>query len=160
METRTVNTTILVHVAVGHLTCKVTTRLLHYVRSIVTISMNMSIERFYAERLFHEAARFDLPTYDDSDILRQFSRASSSSGYSIAWKAIAVSTRYATLAISFVCQWSVLYTVLREQQDGFLLVILGSSQSIFQWYGTRKAMLRPSGRSTLDVMNIRLSHTY
>jgi CRISPR/Cas system endoribonuclease Cas6 (RAMP superfamily) len=161
METRTANTTILTHVAVGHLTCKVTTRLLHYIRSFIAIPMHISIKQFYTEHLFHEAARLDLPTHEDSDIKSQFSSAMSSSGGSVAWKAITASTSLVTSVIQVVLQLLVLFTVLREQQDGFLLMILGSSQSIFQWHNARKANFRPPGRSTarVDVMNISLSHT-
>ncbi|KAG2743753.1 P-loop containing nucleoside triphosphate hydrolase protein [Suillus brevipes Sb2] len=143
METRTVNTTLLIHVVLGHLECKVTTRLLESIRSIVIIPMNIFIKQFYAEHLLHEAARLDLPTYEDSDIQRHFSSALSPSGSGIAWKAIETSTIFATSVISVIFQLSVLFTVLREQQDGFLLMILGSSQTIFQWYSTRESMVKP-----------------
>lgn len=120
--------------------------------------MNIFIKQFYAERLLHEAARLDLPTSEDSDIRRQFSSALSPSDSSIAWKAIEASTSFATSVISVVLQLSVLFTVLREQQDGFLLMILGSSQAIFQWYSTRKSMFRPSvwGANTTNKDYIRM----
>ncbi|KAG1770215.1 P-loop containing nucleoside triphosphate hydrolase protein [Suillus occidentalis] len=158
METRTVNTTLLIHVVVGHLTCKVTTRLLESVQSVITIPMSIFIKQFYAERLLHEAARLDLPTYEDSDIRRQFSFALSPSGSSIAWKAIETSTNHATSAISVVLQLLVLFTVLREQQDGFLLMVLGSSQAIFQWYSTRESMVKPLvwGANTTNKHYIRM----
>ncbi|KAG2345392.1 P-loop containing nucleoside triphosphate hydrolase protein [Suillus weaverae] len=158
METHTVNTTILIHVAVAHLTCKVTTRLLYHARSHIAVLMNISIKQFYAERVLHEAARLDLPTYEDLDIQRQFASVLSSSGSSIAWNAIDASISFATTVISVVFQLSVLFTVLREQQDGFLLMIIGSSQPIFQWYSTRKAIFRPSvwGASTTNKDYIRM----
>ncbi|KAG1777301.1 P-loop containing nucleoside triphosphate hydrolase protein [Suillus placidus] len=158
METHTVNTTILIYVAVAHLTCKVTTRLLHYARSNVAVLMNISIKQFYAERVLHEAARLDLPTYEDLDIQRQFASVLSSSGRSIAWNAIDASINFATTVISVVFQLSVLFTVLREQQDGFLLMIIGSSQPIFEWYSTRKAIFRPSvwGANTTNKDYIRM----
>lgn len=161
METRTVNTTILIHVAVGHLTCKVTTHLLESIRNIVAIPMDISISQFYDERLLHNVAHLDLPTHEDPVICRQLSSDLSYSSGSVAWKAIEASTSLATSVIGVVFQLSVLFTVLREQQDGFLLMILGSSQHIFNWYNTQKARFRPSGRSTarVDVMNIHLSHT-
>ncbi|KAG1814414.1 P-loop containing nucleoside triphosphate hydrolase protein [Suillus subaureus] len=158
METRTVNTTALIHVAVGHLTCQVTTRLLHYARNTIVIPMNISIKRFYAERVLHEVVRLDLPTYEDSNISRQFASALSSSGSSIAWKAIQASTSSAMTVISVVFQLSILFTILWEQQDGFLLIVLGSSRSIFQWYSTQKSMARPSvwGANTTNKDYIRM----
>jgi hypothetical protein len=126
-------------------------RLLESVQSIVTIPMSIFIKQFYAERLLHEAARLDLPTYEDSDIREQFLSALSPSGSSIAWKAIETLTNFATSVICVVFQLSVLFTVLREQQDGFLLMILGSSQAIFQWYSARKSMFKPLGKSSVDL---------
>ncbi|KIK49059.1 hypothetical protein CY34DRAFT_432714 [Suillus luteus UH-Slu-Lm8-n1] len=158
METRTVDTTILLHVAVVHLTCNITERLLDRVRTIVTIPVNTFINKFYTEHLLHEEARLDLPTYEDSDIRKQFSSVLSPSGSCIAWMAIEEWTSLATSIISVIFQLSVLFTVLRDQQDGFLLMILGASQSIFQWFSSRKAVVSPLlwGANTTNTEYLRM----
>ncbi|KAG1765412.1 P-loop containing nucleoside triphosphate hydrolase protein [Suillus occidentalis] len=117
IETRAVDTTVLIHVAVGRVACTVATRLLQYARSRIVIPLNMSIKQFYAGHIFHSMARLDVPTFEDSAVQRQLESAWASPwGTSVAWETI-----------------SVLFTVLREQQDAF-------SQSIFQWYSTSKGV--------------------
>ncbi|KAG1777296.1 P-loop containing nucleoside triphosphate hydrolase protein [Suillus placidus] len=127
IETRTVDTTVLIHVAVGRVACTVATRLLQYARSRIVIPINMSIKRFYAGHIFHSMARLDVPTFEDSAVQRQLESA---------W----ASTNVIMTVIRLLSQISVLFTVLREQQDGSLLAILSFSQSIFQWYSTSKGV--------------------
>ncbi|KAG2364741.1 P-loop containing nucleoside triphosphate hydrolase protein [Suillus spraguei] len=52
----------------------------------------------------------------------------------IPWDAVVTLTRLATMGISLLSELSVLFTILREQQDGLLLAILGFSRPMFRWY--------------------------
>ncbi|KAG1829492.1 P-loop containing nucleoside triphosphate hydrolase protein [Suillus variegatus] len=141
IETRTVDTTVLIHVAIGRVACTVATRLLQYARSRIVIPINMSIKQFYAGHIFHSMARLDVPTFEDSAIQRQLESAWASPwGTSVAWETVQSSTNVVMTVIRLVSQISVLFTVLREQQDGPLLAILSFSQSIFQWYSTSKGV--------------------
>ncbi|KAG1825441.1 P-loop containing nucleoside triphosphate hydrolase protein [Suillus subaureus] len=141
IESRTVDTTVLIHVAVGRVACTVATRLLQYARSRIVIPINMSIKQFYAGHIFHSMARLDVPTFEDSAVQRQLESAWASPwGTSIAWQTIQSSTNVVMTVIRLLSQISVLFTVLREQQDGPLLAVLSFSQSIFQWYSTSKGV--------------------
>ncbi|KAG2364745.1 hypothetical protein BDR07DRAFT_1450146 [Suillus spraguei] len=141
IETRTVDTAVLIHVAVGRVACTVATRLLQYARSRIVIPINMSIKQFYAGHIFHSMARLDVPTFEDSAVQRQLESAWASPwGTSVAWETVQGSTNVVMTVIRLLSQISVLFTVLREQQDGPLLAILSFSQSIFQWYSTSKGV--------------------
>ncbi|KAG2132379.1 P-loop containing nucleoside triphosphate hydrolase protein [Suillus clintonianus] len=144
METRTVDTTVFVHVAVGHLACAVATRLFKYLRRCTIFPMDISITQFYAGRTFHSIVSLDVPTYTqfvhsgklgipDSDL---------DSTSSVECEIIQVSTNITMTVVRLLSQFLVLVTVLREQQDGLLLAILSFSQPIFHWDGTRKAVAR------------------
>jgi hypothetical protein len=52
----------------------------------------------------------------------------------------------------------VLITVLREQQDGFLLAVLSLLQSVFHWHDTPRTVARSLGKSTADIVRICLSY--
>ncbi|KAG1845086.1 P-loop containing nucleoside triphosphate hydrolase protein [Suillus subalutaceus] len=124
IESRTVDTTVLIHVAVGRVACTVATRLLQYARSRIVIPINMSIKQFYAGHIFHSMARLDVPTFEDSAVQRQLESAWASPwGTSVAWETVQSSTN-----------------VVMTQQDGPLLAILSFSQSVFQWYSTSKGV--------------------
>ncbi|KAG1725553.1 P-loop containing nucleoside triphosphate hydrolase protein [Suillus paluster] len=139
IETRTVDTTVLIHVAVGRVACTVATRLLQYARSRIVIPLNLSIKQFYAGHIFHSMARLDVPTFENSAVQRQLeSTWASPWGSSVAWETIQMSTSIVMTVIRLLSQVSVLFAVLREQQDGPLLAILSLSQSIFHWYSTNK----------------------
>ncbi|KAG1740004.1 P-loop containing nucleoside triphosphate hydrolase protein [Suillus lakei] len=55
METRTVDTTVLVHFAVGHLICTAATRFLRYARACITPHLSLHTKRFYIEHMFHSS---------------------------------------------------------------------------------------------------------
>jgi hypothetical protein len=153
-----VDTTVLIHVAVGRVACTVATRLLQYSRSRIVIPINMSIKQFYAGHIFHSMARLDVPTFEDSAIQRQLESAWASPwGTSVAWETVQSSTNVVMTVIRLLSQMSVLFTVLREQQDGPLLAILSFSQSIFQWYSTSKGVFGSLGRPTVCATSISLS---
>jgi hypothetical protein len=64
----------------------------------------------------------------------------------------------ATTVLRLLSQILVLTTLLREQQDGLLLVILSLLQSIFCCHDTPNTVARSLGKSTADVANICLSY--
>ncbi|KAG1809947.1 P-loop containing nucleoside triphosphate hydrolase protein [Suillus plorans] len=138
MERRTVDTTVVIHVAVGRVTCAVASRLLRHVQRRIEIPLRMSIKQFYAKHIFHSMARIDLPTFTDSAVLKQLNSVTlfRDMGMDLAWKVAAELANLAATTTSIFSQLFVLFTVLRKQQDGPLLVILGFSQSLFRWYRT------------------------
>ncbi|KAG1825435.1 P-loop containing nucleoside triphosphate hydrolase protein [Suillus subaureus] len=142
METRTVDTAVVIHVAVGRVTCAVASHLLRHIQSRIRIPVNMSIKQFYARHIFHSMARLDLPTFTDSAVQKQLDFAAQHRvlGTSLAWEAIQGLTNLVATATSMFSQLFVLFTVVRKQQDGPLLVILGFSQSMLRWYGTRPSV--------------------
>ncbi|KAG1845090.1 P-loop containing nucleoside triphosphate hydrolase protein [Suillus subalutaceus] len=120
METHTVDTAVVIHVAVGRVTCAVASHLLQHIESRIRIPINMSIKQFYATHIFHSMARLDLPTFTDSAVQMQldFAAHHRMMGTSLAWEAVQGLTSLATTATSMLSQLFVLLTVLRKQQDG------------------------------------------
>lgn len=140
IERHTMDSTVLIHAAVGHLTCKVASRLLKYAQHLVVLPMDMSVEQFYAGHIFHSTARLDLPTMEDPAVQKQLHSVKPNWSHSVAWETIEVSTHIVMTLISMLSQLLVLFTVLQEQQDGLLLIILGCSRSIFLWYSMKPDM--------------------
>ncbi|KAG2030068.1 P-loop containing nucleoside triphosphate hydrolase protein [Suillus americanus] len=142
METHTVDKAVVIHVAVGRVTCAVASHLLRHIESRIRIPINMSIKQFYATHIFHSMARLDLPTFTDSAVQKQldFALHHRMMGTSLAWQAVQGLTSLAATATSMLSQLFVLFTVLRKQQDGPLLVILGFSQSMLRCYRTRPSV--------------------
>ncbi|KAG1777294.1 P-loop containing nucleoside triphosphate hydrolase protein [Suillus placidus] len=142
MEARTVDTSVLVDVAVVHLACTIMMRLLKYARRCIIRPMDNSIKRVYAERLFKSLVCLDVPTYGASYSMARFGYPVSSSNLSLQCEIIVMSTDIAMTVVRLLSQLLVLVTVLREQQHGLLLATLSLSQPIFNWDGTRKAVAR------------------
>ncbi|KAG2345399.1 P-loop containing nucleoside triphosphate hydrolase protein [Suillus weaverae] len=139
MEVCTVGTSMLVDVAVVHLACRITMRLLKHARHYIIIPMNNSIRRVYAERLFKSLVSLDVPTYDASySTTRLWYQISNLDLQEI----VEMSTDIAMTVVRLLSQLLVLVIVLREHQHGLLLAILSFSQPIFNWDGTRKAAAR------------------
>jgi hypothetical protein len=155
-----VDTTVLIHVAVGRLACSIATRLLRHAKFRIVIPLNASIKQFYARHLFRSMARLDVPTFEDSAVQRQLESAvSSPMGSSVAWATIQMVTNIVMTTIRLISEISVLFTVLREQQDGLLLAFISVSHSIFDWYSGRRVLFNSLGRSTTNVLSICLSQT-
>lgn len=143
---RTVDSSVLTHVAVGYLACDIAARLLKYVRFLIDEPMDMSIKQSYAVHILRSKVRLDVPTSQDSAVLRQMEFASPiGSNKHVAWKTVLVLTDTLKMIISTISQFSVMFTVLREQQDGPLLIIVGISQSVIFAY-TRSNLSRFLGR--------------
>ena len=113
------------------------------------IPLNTSIKQFYADHLFRAMARLDVPTFEDSAVQRQLESAQSSPwGSSVAWTTVQMVTSIVMTGVRLFSQLSVLFSVLREQQDGPLLAMLSFTQAIFNWYCDRQGVLSSLGRST------------
>ncbi|KAG1908605.1 P-loop containing nucleoside triphosphate hydrolase protein [Suillus fuscotomentosus] len=136
METPTIDTTVVIHVAVGRVTCAVASHLLKHIQRRMEIPINISIRQFYARHLFHSTARLDLPTFTDSAVQLQFDSVTNSRTMhtSLAWQAVHRLASLTTMTTGMLSELFVLFTILRKQQNGPLLVILGFSQSMFRWY--------------------------
>ncbi|KAG2132378.1 P-loop containing nucleoside triphosphate hydrolase protein [Suillus clintonianus] len=136
MESRTVDITVVVHVAIVHVACAVATHLLQHAQDRIAIPIKISIRQFYAKHIFHSMARLDLPTFTDLVIQGQlsFTLYHGGRGGSIAWQTVHSFTSLAMSIISMLSQLLVLFIVLRKQQDGPLLVVLGFSKSMLRWY--------------------------
>lgn len=134
IERHTIDSTALIQAVVGHLTCKVVLRLLQYAQYLVVLPMDRSMKQFYAGHIFHSMARLDIPTMGDPAVQKQLESVMPSWRHSIAWETIEVSTGIVMTLISMLSQLLILFTVLHEQQDGLLLIILGCSRSIILWY--------------------------
>jgi hypothetical protein len=155
METRTVDTTVVIHVAVGRVACAIASYLLQHMQNVIKIPINISIKQLYASHIFHSMARLDLPTFTDSSVQNQLNFAFHHRvmGNSLAWDTINGLTKLATMVTGRLSQLFVMSRVLRKQHDGPLLVILGLSQSAIRWYRTqRHPSLGLGSRSTIDAL--------
>ncbi|KAH7884022.1 P-loop containing nucleoside triphosphate hydrolase protein [Phlebopus sp. FC_14] len=143
VEKRTVNRDVLLHVAAGRVACSVVERLLQYSKSRLTLPLNMAIKQYYSTHIFHAMARLDVPTFEDPAVQRQLESAWSTSWKSsVAWETIEVTSNVITTTLRLLSQLSVLFGVLREQQDGPLLAVLSFSQALFQWFSVRRSTFK------------------
>ncbi|KAG2042610.1 P-loop containing nucleoside triphosphate hydrolase protein [Suillus americanus] len=148
METRTVDTTVLVHFAVAHLICAVAMRFLRCSRAYITPPLSLRIKQFYFERMFHSTVRLDLPAFE-TQTLQNLGMNDLTCGLaywstSSIWDAIGISTDIAMILIHLLSQLSVLIIIMWEQQDGLLLVVLSFLQYVLPWGSTGKAVVRSS----------------
>jgi hypothetical protein len=154
METRTVDTAVLVNFAVAHLICTVAMRFLKYSRDCITSPLNLYIKQFYHKRMFHSIVRLDLPSSYRSHYYWSEIELSSGLAYwktSSIWTTIEMSTNITMILVRLLSQLLVLIAVVWEQQDGLLLVVLSFLQYILPWDSTRKAVVGSSGMSTVDA---------
>jgi hypothetical protein len=158
METRTADSTVLVHVAAGHLTCTVATRFLKHARRFIVHSLRKSIKKFYMERTFNSLSRLDWPAYLELYSMESASFMNHSWASSIALRTIMISMDITTTVLCLLSQFFVLIITLREKQDGLHLAVLTFLQSISYWHHTRRTVARSLGKSTADVVSIFLSY--
>lgn len=88
----------------------------------------------------------DLPTSEDSAVIRQLENAVSyhSVNSSLVWTIISTNLRSVRAMIQLVSQVSVLLNVTRDQTDGMLLAMLTLVNALVQWYaGGRMPMPFP-----------------
>jgi len=142
MEARTVDSTVLVHVAAGHLTCAVATRFLKHARRCIISPLHKSIKTFHRERIFNFLICLDLPTYEELGSMGNFRSMSHYWVSEIAFQTVEMLMNIAMTLLRLLFQILVLITVLREQQDGFLLAVLSLLQSVFHWHDTPRTVAR------------------
>ncbi|KAG2091498.1 P-loop containing nucleoside triphosphate hydrolase protein [Suillus discolor] len=147
METRTVDTSMLVDVAVVYLACTITMRLLKYARSRIIRSMDTSIRRVNTERVFRSLACLDVPTHGRTRTLDVINGRLPDSRFTLQCEIVEMSTNITMMVVRLLSQLLVLVTVLRKQQDVILLAILSFSQSILSWDGTQNVAVRPLVRA-------------
>ncbi|KAG2034311.1 P-loop containing nucleoside triphosphate hydrolase protein [Suillus americanus] len=142
VETGTADSTVLVHVAAGHLTCAIATRFLKHARRCIIPHLHKSIKSFHRERIFNSLICLDLPTYEESVSMGNFRSTYYSWVSGVALHTVEELLNIATTVLRLLSQFLVLITVLREQQDGLLLAVLSLLQSIFYWHDTPKTVAR------------------
>ncbi|KAG1880462.1 P-loop containing nucleoside triphosphate hydrolase protein [Suillus tomentosus] len=143
MEARTVDTTVLVHFAAAHIICAVAIRFLRYSRDCITPPLSLYIKQFYNERILLSAVRLDLPAFETFEHSNATHDLNSAYWYtSSIWDTIQTFTDIAMMLIRLFSQLLVLSTVMWEQQDGLLLVVLSFVQSLFPWDSTGKEAVR------------------
>ncbi|KAG1907848.1 P-loop containing nucleoside triphosphate hydrolase protein [Suillus fuscotomentosus] len=120
MEARTVDTTVLVHFAAAHVICAVAMRFLKYSRDCMMPRLSLYIKQFYNERMLLSAVRLDLPAFQTLYQLL---------------------ARIAIILLRLLSCLLVLSTVMWEQQDGLLLVVLSFLQYLLPWDSTGKAVV-------------------
>ncbi|KAJ3494656.1 hypothetical protein NLJ89_g10762 [Agrocybe chaxingu] len=134
VDHRTVDPHLLFTVAAGGLACSLATRLLRYARARISAPLHRRIKSYYAVHIFHAVVRLDVPTYDDPAVQHQLEQAFPKSPHStIAFDAVSATLRLFSTAIQLTSQLSVLVSVLSNQPDGPLLVLLCLAHAFFQW---------------------------
>ncbi|KAG2157770.1 P-loop containing nucleoside triphosphate hydrolase protein [Suillus bovinus] len=142
METRTVDTTVLVHFAAARLICTVAMRFLEYSLARITPPLRLYIKHFHTERMFHSAVRLDLPEFQTLSQTTALQNLEYDLPSVLIWETIQSLTDIAVIFIRLLSQLSVLSTVMWKQQDGLLLVVLSALQYILPWANTGKAVVR------------------
>ncbi|KAG2084537.1 P-loop containing nucleoside triphosphate hydrolase protein [Suillus discolor] len=144
MEARTVDTTVLVHFSAAHIICAVAMRFLKYSRDSMMPRLRLYIKQFYNERMLLSTVRLDLLAFQtlyrshavsDLNIGLAFWHTSS------VWNTIEMLTHIAIILIRLLSCLLVLSTVMWEQQDGLLLVVLSFLQYLLPWDSTGKAVV-------------------
>jgi hypothetical protein len=113
--------------------------------------------------MIHPIAHLDVPTFRSIHGLRMLQDIDLAFQYwadSVAWRIIERSTNLAMMLIRLLFPLLVLLTVMWEQQDGPLLVVLSFLQHILPRNSTGQAVVRSSGRSTADILSHRLSQKH
>ncbi|KAE9391323.1 P-loop containing nucleoside triphosphate hydrolase protein [Gymnopus androsaceus JB14] len=134
VEQRTVDKQLLLRVASSRVACSIIELLLNHVSTLVSRPLNTRIKQHYTIRMFAVLARLDVPTFDDPLVQRQLEQAfPTSSRHSVVWRTVVSSIHMGSTAVMVVSQLSVLFNVLKNQQDGPLLALLSFSHSLLSW---------------------------
>ncbi|KAG1797107.1 P-loop containing nucleoside triphosphate hydrolase protein [Suillus plorans] len=144
MEARTVDTTVLVHFAAAHTICAVAMRFLRYSRDCMMPRLSLYIKQSYNERMLLSAARLDLPAFETlyhSYTVQELSCGLAHWYTSSIWDTIEMLTDIAMILIRLLSHLLVLSTVMWEQQDGLLLVVLSFLQYLLPWDSTGKTVV-------------------
>ncbi|KAJ7924347.1 P-loop containing nucleoside triphosphate hydrolase protein [Mycena leptocephala] len=132
VEHRTVDRDLLFQVAASRLICGAITRLLQHGHTRLYKPLNERIRQHYSIHTFHARARLDVPTYADSAVQRQLDHSTTSSRTSIVWNNVLTTLHLLSTGVELVSQFSVLFTMLRDQRDGPLLATLSFGHTLFR----------------------------
>ncbi|KIK60401.1 hypothetical protein GYMLUDRAFT_225945 [Collybiopsis luxurians FD-317 M1] len=122
VEQRTVNKRLLLHVAFGRIASSIVEFALERFVARISRPLNSLIKQFYDVNLFRVLARMDVPTFDDPIIQRQLEEDSPSDPRgSIVWRTVTSAVHIASTTTTLISELFVLYSVLKNQQDGLLL---------------------------------------
>ncbi|KAF9062259.1 P-loop containing nucleoside triphosphate hydrolase protein [Rhodocollybia butyracea] len=136
IENRTVDKKLLFSVAGSRIACSIADLILRHFSNLVSRPLNRRIRHYYTVHGFGVLARLDVPTYDEPLIRQQISRAFSvTSGQSIVWRTVVHCVHIGSTAVMLVSQLSVLFRVLKDQQDGPLLALLSFLHSLLARMG-------------------------
>ncbi|KAG2157764.1 P-loop containing nucleoside triphosphate hydrolase protein [Suillus bovinus] len=144
METRTVDTTVLVHFAAAHLICTVAMRFLRYSQDGISPPLRLYIKQFYNEQFFHSTVRLDMPafkTVNDFSIMHHLKYSFSYWNTSPIWETIDTLMSITMRLIYLLSQFLVLIIVMWEQRDGLLLVVLAFLPCILPQDSTGKTVV-------------------
>lgn len=137
IASRTINSDLLMRVAVGQVVCTLTKRIFSTLRGRISEPLNKRIRAFFGIYIFEAYARLDAPTYDDPVVQRQLEAArygySGNGRSSVAWDALQMFINTATTFLSLIAQVGVLANVLKGQRDGTLLAVLSFLPPMMQW---------------------------
>lgn len=134
VEHRSVDKQLLFRVASSRVACSILELLLNHLSTLVSRPLNTRIKQHYTIRMFAVLARLDVPTFDDPLVQRQLEQAfPPSSRQTLVWRTVVSSIHMGSTAVMVVSQLSVLFNVLKNQQDGPLLALLSFSHSLLSW---------------------------
>ncbi|KAK0202956.1 P-loop containing nucleoside triphosphate hydrolase protein [Desarmillaria ectypa] len=133
IDERTVDKTLLFHVAAGRVACSLFSRLISRAKQYIHPTLNSQIKQYYSIHMFHAVARLDLPTFDDPAVQKQLEQTSAvDSGSTVAWGTVNAIVNIFSTAVQLVSQLVVLIRVVHDQPDGPLIAILSFGQALFQ----------------------------
>jgi ABC-type multidrug transport system fused ATPase/permease subunit len=146
VETRSIDSHLLIRVAAGRFLCQAATRISRHVKSRLAHPLNSRIKQYYSVHTFRAMARLDAPTFDDPAVQRQLEDSlSPNSRSTIAWDAVTTALHILATLIQLTSQLSVLISVLRHQRDGPLLALLSFAHSLYEWFSSTSPFVKPGG---------------
>ncbi|KAF8151968.1 P-loop containing nucleoside triphosphate hydrolase protein [Mycena galopus ATCC 62051] len=132
VEHRTVDRSLLMKVVGSRLVCNAITRLLVHGQTLLFRPLNERIRQYYAVHDFRARARLDVPTFSDSAVQRQLENSTSSGRTSIAWNNVLIVISLFSTGLELLSQFSVLFSLLRDQRDGPILATLSFGHTLFR----------------------------
>ncbi|KAF8807154.1 P-loop containing nucleoside triphosphate hydrolase protein [Phlegmacium glaucopus] len=142
LDHRTVDTRLLVSVAVGAFASSLAGRILQHAKNRITSPLRLRIKQHYSVHIFYAMSRLDVPTFDDPAVQRQLQQAIPNHAHGgIAFRAVTTTLRVFATAIQLLSQLSVLINLLKGQPDGFLLAILSFAHGFAQWTKAKKPFI-------------------
>jgi hypothetical protein len=124
IDKRTVDHQALIRVASARGACTMITGISSHFGSRLYRELEKRIARYYRLRLFRAIARLDLPTYEDPVVQRQLEATQVFGRSTAATNAIHAIIDLSGTVIESLAQVVVVYSVLREQPESALMVLV------------------------------------